>query len=516
MGRLRRFLPALMILPAFAGLASSAAPRATVPPSSYQSGLTATPNPIDNSSNLPITGNVSGGRHFRGSIPYNSTTSFGAPLGSTSLDSFLRYSGSPNVQTGYPQPYVPFYSSTGTVTTTLPGYQGVFSPVSPRIAGGLGQNHTGQTVDAMTMMDPSGYQVSSGPRSDGDSLGVQTSPRLRYTPMSTDSGEMTDGVPNLTTDDPLTQRPVAPAPGPLMTTEEYQQRLSQLRQDLERVQANLSQFQQNLDAANAPTPQTVPPAEPRLELYDPSANRQTPLLTPPVETAGQIDDSSTGPGRPDPAVESGTLSALQRIEEMSKRLNRVAKEQSPASEPPAQEIAEPNRVKTPAEAPLPTIAKPDPVTQKRFDEYLSAAQLHMQQGRYDRAADSFRLASVYIPHDPRPHIGKSMAQLAGGDYAGGSVSLAKAIELDAGYALQKVDLVEILGGPDPFVQRISKLQDLVETGNSPQLQLLLAYVYFQMHQVDEARNAIRAVKQAMPSSPAVDALSAAIDPTTAK
>ena len=77
---------------------AGAIPSATVPPSSYQSGLITTPNPIDSSSNLPITGNVLGGKHFRGNIPYDSTTSFGAPLGSTSLDSFLRYSAVPQAQ----------------------------------------------------------------------------------------------------------------------------------------------------------------------------------------------------------------------------------------------------------------------------------------------------------------------------------------------------------------------------------------------------------------------------------
>ncbi|MGC9330174.1 MAG: hypothetical protein ACP5I1_21235, partial [Candidatus Hinthialibacter sp.] len=39
-----------------------------------------------------ITGNVGGGKHFRGSVPYDSATSFSAPQGSTQFDSFLRYS----------------------------------------------------------------------------------------------------------------------------------------------------------------------------------------------------------------------------------------------------------------------------------------------------------------------------------------------------------------------------------------------------------------------------------------
>ncbi len=63
----------------------------TLPPSSVRSGLIRSPNPISgNSGNLIITGNVGGGSYFHGSVPYRSTTGFRAPLGSASLDSFLR------------------------------------------------------------------------------------------------------------------------------------------------------------------------------------------------------------------------------------------------------------------------------------------------------------------------------------------------------------------------------------------------------------------------------------------
>ena len=67
--------------------------RGTTPVSSTRSGrsgLIRSPNPIDTSTNLVITGNVGGGRHFRGVVPYRATTDFGAVNPSSSLDSFLR------------------------------------------------------------------------------------------------------------------------------------------------------------------------------------------------------------------------------------------------------------------------------------------------------------------------------------------------------------------------------------------------------------------------------------------
>jgi len=107
----------------------------TVPPSSIQSGLISNPNPIDTSGNLLITGNVRRGMHFRGTVPYGSTTSFRAGLGSSSLSSFLRDSAGAEDFGRYAGKYrvQPYYLRSQTVTTTRPGYSGVFRQTGTRI-----------------------------------------------------------------------------------------------------------------------------------------------------------------------------------------------------------------------------------------------------------------------------------------------------------------------------------------------------------------------------------------------
>ena len=102
------------------GIGSPVGPG-TVPPSSIQSGLVNSPNPIDTSGNLVITGNVRGGKHFRGTVPYRSITDFQASVGTSSLDSFLRDSASPDDFGRYLGGYSPFYSRTATVASTQPG-----------------------------------------------------------------------------------------------------------------------------------------------------------------------------------------------------------------------------------------------------------------------------------------------------------------------------------------------------------------------------------------------------------
>jgi len=106
----------------------------TVPPSTFRSSLVNNPVPIDTSGNLIITGNVRRGRHFRGDVPYRSTTSFGSDLGSSALSSFLRdTAGSEDLKT-YSNKYgtQPYYSPTETVTTMIPGRSEIFVPASTR------------------------------------------------------------------------------------------------------------------------------------------------------------------------------------------------------------------------------------------------------------------------------------------------------------------------------------------------------------------------------------------------
>ncbi|MHC4475724.1 MAG: tetratricopeptide repeat protein [Planctomycetota bacterium] len=104
----------------------------TVPVTSYRSGLIASPNPINRSGNLVITGNVRRGRHFRGVVPYRASTEFSGPLGSSSLDSFLRDSAGTRSYGGYVRGYDPYYSPTRTVTISRPGSVRLFRPQNVR------------------------------------------------------------------------------------------------------------------------------------------------------------------------------------------------------------------------------------------------------------------------------------------------------------------------------------------------------------------------------------------------
>jgi len=661
--------------------------RGTVPPSSYgkgpqtqntafgdPSGLVSTPNPIDNTSNLVITGNVSGGKSFRGNIPYGSTTSFGGRLGSTSLDPFLRYSAMPEELSQGPSTSNPFYSPTGTVPKIQPGYSGVFAPGSPKVAVGVMQSQAEQPADIMPASDTLQLQVPAGrtvggivrtegfgdgplPSSGRPQASLEGAAQL-WSRSPDEMRRLVAGEPGVSLSD---RRPLAQTKQ-LMTSEEYQRQLEQLQRDLDRVKTNASEFEQNLKTGRQPSvqPMAQKPAEAVPPLYSaealrriiqpqsqpprPSAPMNPPAgqdLLPPLATLapdgsatpGQTQDQ-TAAGLPDAALVSpqvppagaragaspesrlllygqpaglapslseaqksridalfapqtggaapergsdigSRLPAMQRVEETARAfdapadiiqhplqgstgnvpsstaggdgispfpspsqplrtepaLSTVERTQGNASlqggAPQGQEsifggpgVTQPGNVqpKSPglsgplvADRTAPKSAEADSVSQEKFDRYMKSAQLYLQQGQYSGAAESFALACVYDPRDARPQIGRSHALLAAGEYRGSAVCLAKAIELDPRYTLRKLDLIEAVGGPDQFVQRITDLQQRAKTSNAPGLQLLLAYIYQQMDRPEEATAAVRAAKKGLPSSRSVNLLEAAIE-----
>jgi hypothetical protein len=652
--------------------AAGAAGRGTVPPSSYGSGLVTMPSPVDNTSNSVITGNVSGGKAFRGNIPYSSTTSFGGRLASTSLDPFLRYSAVPEELRDGPSDYTPFYSPTGTVAKIPPGSSGVFAPSSPKVAGVPMRFHAEQPTDMIPSAETAQRQFSPG-QMDSSRFGNGYLPfpgrppaslenaQLWSTKTSEEMRRLVAGEPG----NPPTEGQPAPQSRQIMTSEEYQRQLEHLQQDFDRVKTTASRFEQDLQAGRQTPTQAMlqksvePPVQPVLsteslrKIFQPQNETPAVDLTPgqsqransapltldgsvatgqgqspiaagpsnlvlvsppspatstraaapptsgfelygqpaspgqsPSELAAQTsridavfapqtegvarqnaggDTSVPRPRGADPAIPWGqapapklntsrlgspppaktgvllteaTIPATQRVEEIARAFDAPGQliehplqdstARGPSSTEPVPEPTDraqaassnPAFAKTTSPPPKPRSlegvapARPpalDAASKKKFNSCMTLAQLDMQQGRYSRAAESFTLASVYNPTDAKPQIGRSHALLAAGEYLGSAVSLAKAIELDPRLTLMKSDLVEAIGGPDQFIQRITDLQQRAETNSAPGLQLLLAYVYQQMDRPDEARTAIRAAKKGLPSSMSVDLLQAAIE-----
>jgi hypothetical protein len=107
----------------------------TVPPSAYKSGLIPSLNTVNPNGNLVVTGDVGGGKYFRGIVPYRGVTDFsaatsGANQGTVQVEKFMRDSTiTPSGQnnSGLTPYYSPVFTVSKIPTGSGPSPQGEFS-----------------------------------------------------------------------------------------------------------------------------------------------------------------------------------------------------------------------------------------------------------------------------------------------------------------------------------------------------------------------------------------------------
>jgi tetratricopeptide (TPR) repeat protein len=120
---------------------------------------------------------------------------------------------------------------------------------------------------------------------------------------------------------------------------------------------------------------------------------------------------------------------------------------------------------------------------------------------------------IYGPDNPQALVRRSHALFAAGEYMSSALFLSRALAIRPDYAKSKIDLATLLGDRSRLAGRIAELEQWSAKSGSPQLGLLLGYVYFQTGRLGEASKAIEAAHTKMPQSPAVAAIKAAIDAT---
>jgi tetratricopeptide (TPR) repeat protein len=150
-------------------------------------------------------------------------------------------------------------------------------------------------------------------------------------------------------------------------------------------------------------------------------------------------------------------------------------------------------------------------SQDKFNQDMRAAEQYLKQGRYYRAADAYTLASLYKPGDPLAYAGKSHALFASGEYMSSALFLSRALQIFPEYARFKIDIVAMMGDRDKLESRVVDVEEWLGRSDAPELQFLLAYVYYQMDRPKPAKEAIDAACEKMPQSTAVLALKKVIE-----
>ena len=451
-----------------------------VPISNVRSGLVARPTPFDTTSNQVVYGQVAGGKHFRGVLPYNVDTDFGGRLGSTSLDSFMRYSagtGSIGLPAGR---YEPYYSPTRTVTTMRPGFPDVIRPPTPD---GEFRNY-GIGGFAAPTLPKTQMLPGSGVASDNISVSGMR-------PMAMSPEEIEKIISRETTNYLQAKK---------SADEQYRKRMEEFRQKLGQISKETAESQQD----------SVSQGE---SLHIKSKLEEN--------ISQQSDLPGTGEQTSGDKQHDVYEQMKQRIEGLQGNLEESAgtaqtEKAAAGAEKPAGETSgseKPSKLETSvaAEAIRGKYQSFAAYSEDKFNQYMRVAEEYLKGGKYYRAADAYTLASIYKSNDPLAYAGKSHALFAAGEYMSSALFLSRALEIFPEYARFKIDIVAMAGDKDNLETRIKDVEQWVEKSGAGELQFLLAYVYYQMDRLDSAKDVIESAFMKMPESPAVAALKKAID-----
>ena len=147
----------------------------------------------------------------------------------------------------------------------------------------------------------------------------------------------------------------------------------------------------------------------------------------------------------------------------------------------------------------------------RFEQHMAEAQNYLKQGKYYQASNAFAQATIYDSKKPAAMAGRGLALFGAGEYMSSALFLSRAIEMSDQYARSKVDLAATMGDMDKLETRIADAEEWLERSCAPELEFVLAYVYYHSGRLEPAKRAIESAQKEMPNSKAIKTLKEVID-----
>jgi len=521
----------------------------TVPPSSVRSGLVRSPNPIDTRGNLVITGNVRGGKNFRGIVPYRSGTDFWGNVGSSSLDSFLRRSAGSEDFGRYTGRILPYYSRSQTVTTTRAGGRGVFRPgtagQSARISDRVGSFalREGQSLFQQDLLLQTRWEsyksfglTAAPPQETAESFSAEVG---KYTQRRKSSAELreleTKELLKGLLQDEVSIKDVGRSPDLPEKSEdgsEGKQFGSALKQPSSKTQQGDTILPRRM-IQEREFDNTAGESESDIGLLLPGSTGQgdnTTSLSVGKYLRGKVETEQKSSGeqgifkwlpeakRP----EDKTLKYTQKKRQYGS-LQGVDGRYAASDRTATDEIPE-GQYEQRAKVIFGSHENFDSFCEAKFTRHITLAERYLKQGSYYQASDSYALASVYKPDNPEIYAGKSHALLAAGEYMSSALFLSRAFEKlsedenkpkaqKAGNrsAVARVASSLMLIGRDKLESRVVDIEKWERESDSGELQFLLAYLYYQLGRVERAKEAITQAYEKMPEEPGVRVLKEAIE-----
>lgn len=474
-------------------LVNSSVGALNAPPTSMQSGLVARPTMQKYyERNLGITGNIAGGREFRGSVPYSATSDFQAPLGSAQINSFIRGSTRTPYRMLSEGRSLPYYLPSKTVTSIRRGDEsGLKSPVI------IPQNQ--RPVYKYPTTEPKTISP----------LAIEQPMLGKRRPFAFDSDEMAIKLAKKAKKDNL-------------------QIVDEMLYDQDRaaeVKEMLREFgEQESKKFEAEVLRELQMKKSELEESD------LPFFGKDAIT-GEVGE------RPGIKVETKKKSLEQETEELTKfieeELGITPRKSTDEITKMLKEMEDlPVEAKTEQDAPKPTFQEQlnemVPVDHKRamellgehkdfaslarmkFATYRRLAAEFMKRGQYYDARDTWKLAEIWIANHPDAAMGKGTALFAAGEYRSSSYYIEVALAYSYVYAKQKSDLFRFVDEAT-LKNQISELTRLHKYSKSYKLGFLLAYLNYQENKLEKAVEYLLAIKPEMNQSQGYQNLRKAIE-----
>jgi hypothetical protein len=473
----------------------------TIPPAAYKSGLIPSISPVSTSGNLVVTGDVAGGKYFRGIVPYRGVTDFGTSTagispGTVQVENFMRYSA--GASPGQTSGLTPYYSPIWTVTKMPTGN-------GPAPRGGIVGSYTS------SRSQQTGTQAQSVLQ---DETAYYSATQLSRRPLSMSRQELQKVI-----DADIIRYPMGGTP--VIKSDPQGQFWRQMNIPVEQKSGltgpdttetgftGVSKIKQlRMPTGSEPNVNTIL----NLGRENPEGLQVNRLIGNQENKPGTdvFEQIKLKLGRPFDAAQGRQPVEIPKLPKESTKKTDVQPGLGPASETnePAA-IIDHTRIgaaKSVAEVYKSFAA----YSNDKFNRYMKAGEDYMKKGRYYRAADSYTIAIVYKPEDPLGYAGKSHALFAAGEYLSSSLFLARALEIFPDYAMVKIDLVAMLGDKDLIEKRLIEAREWTERSKSGELAFLLSYIYCQMNRMEFARQSIEFAAEQMPDSKAVLAMKQAM------
>jgi hypothetical protein len=429
--------------------------------------------------NLIVTGDVSGGRQFRGVVPYSSVSSLSTPAGT--VDDFLRNTaGSPyGTAPGAVQPY---YIPTRAVTN-LPGGGGVgLQKVSLKASGGKNEFVTPTETKPS---EPSLMELSQ-----------------QYRPLSRTPQEMADLISK--------QLPASETETQLLKAIN-DVRQKELLDELEKIKQRAGKLieeepgtkpEEISPAAKNAIDKPVEPLSP--EKVGTQAGEQTPSGKPADiydKMLQQLDKDFEDymKGRQLKTEDAAAATAAEKSKEQAAGMAESGQPTAVPKPASSAELRERTRRLSIEREGLETALsqsreaggpKLEEIQAKGYKLYMDLAAEYMKQAKFYRAADTYAIARIYKEDKAESYAGQGVALFATGEYMSSAYYIGRAIEMDPNTAAKHVDLAGLIGA-DRLSARVADLEKWQKMSYSAEMQFLLAYIYYETGKKIDAEDEVR-------------------------